>query len=581
VTTAPSDDVPRFDRSFTETGEPLTRIGAGRLGGKASGLRLIASEIIPRLDHARYPETTVTVPTLTVLTTDLFRSFVDRNRLRQPAPGASDERIAHAFQQAELPAEIVGDLRGLISSVHTPLAVRSSSLLEDDLHHPFAGVYATKMIPNNEIEEDARFRRLVEAVKFVYASTYFGDARDYHHALGHDLLAEEMAVVVQEVIGERIGDRFYPTVSGVARSFNFYPTAGARPDEGVVYLALGLGKTIVDGGLCWGFSPSAPAAPPPFNDVNDLLKNTQRDFWAVHMGDPPLPDPVRETEYLVRPGLKEAEEDDSLKHIVSTYDAGSDRLYPGVGGRGPRALNFAPLLGSRWLPFVDLVSELLDHSKTVVGSDVEIEFAIRLDRRDLLPARFGFLQVRPMRVGTEDIRVDDAELARDDVVVSSTRVLGNGELDGIRDIVYLRPEAFDPQSTVAMARELGSINRELVDAGRRYVLIGFGRWGTSDERLGVPVAWGQISGARVIVEVTTPEVDPDLSQGSHFFHNVLSFQVLCLAVEHHGQGSVDWTWLAAQPALSETARIRHIRVSEPLGIRVDGARGRGVITHHD
>jgi hypothetical protein len=437
------------------------------------------------------------------------------------------------------------------------------------------------MIPNNEIEEDARFRRLVEAVKFVYASTYFSAARDYHRALGRDLLDEEMAVVVQEVIGERIGDRFYPTVSGVARSFNFYPTGGARQAEGVVYLALGLGKTIVDGGLCWGFSPSAPAAPPPFNDVGDLLKNTQRDFWAVHMGDPPLPDPVRETECLVRPGLREAEEDGVLDHLVSTYDPGSDRLYAGLSGHGARALTFAPLIGSRWLPFVDLISELLEHSKAVLEADVEIEFAVRLDRRDLLPARFGFLQVRPMRVGTQDVRVEEHELDGDRVVVSSCRVLGNGQPDGIRDVVYLRPDGFDPRRTLDMAQELGSINRELVEAGRPYVLIGFGRWGTSDERLGVPVAWGQISGARVIVEVTTPEIDPDLSQGSHFFHNVLSFQVLCLAVEHHGRGTVDWSWLAAQPARTESPRIRHIRVSRPLGVRVDGSRGRGVITRHD
>ncbi len=579
---APSNHISKFDRSFTENGEPFTRIGSGPLGGKASGLHLIHADILPRLDQGRFPHITVTVPTLTVLTTDLFRSFMERNQLHELASSElSNDRIAHAFQRAELPAELVGDLRALISSVHTPLAVRSSSLLEDDLRHPFAGVYATKMIPNNEIEEDARFRRLVEAVKFVYASTFFSAARDYHRALGHEALAEEMAVIVQEVIGERIGDRFYPTVSGVARSFNFYPTGNASADEGVVHLALGLGKTIVDGGLCWGFSPSAPTAPPPFNDVGDLLKNTQRDFWAVHMGDPPMPDPIRETEYLVRPGLKDAEEDNSLRHIVSTYDAGSDRLYPGQASRGPRALTFAPLIGSRWLPFVDLISELLQHSKTSLGTEVEIEFAVRLHREDLLPARFGFLQVRPMMVGREAIRVEESELSDPRVVVSSTRVLGNGQVDDISDIVYIRPDAFDPSRTTTMAREMEEINRQLVAAGRRYILLGFGRWGTSDERLGIPVAWGQISGAKVIIEITTPEIDPDLSQGSHFFHNVLSFQVLCLAVEHHRPGAIDWSWLDAQTAVSETENIRHIRASEPVGVRIDGTRGLGVIIRND
>ncbi len=580
MTKAPLE-IPRFDRTFSETGLTFSRIGSGGIGGKAAGLQLINDHILPKLDREKFPYVTVTVPTLTVICTDLFRAFVARNDLADLAHAdVPDDRIAHAFQRAELPAELVGDLRALISHFDTPLAVRSSSLLEDALDHPFAGVYGTKMIPNNEIEEDARFRNLVAAVKYVYASTYFSGAKDYFRAIGRDLQEEAMAVIIQEVIGGTSGDRFYPAVSGVGRSYNFYPTGSASPDEGVIYLALGLGKTIVDGGLSWGFSPAAPAAPPPFNDVGDLLKNTQRRFWAVNMGEPPLPDPIRETEYLVEGGLEDAETDGVLKHLVSSYDPASDRLYSGISGRGARALTFAPLLTSRWLPFPDLFSTLLDGSKEAVESDVEIEFAIRLDTADLLPARVGFLQVRPMKVGGEGTRVGAEELAGDDVVVASTRVLGNAQLDDVFDVVYVRPHVFDPSATLQMAKQIDGINRQLVDAKRPYVLIGFGRWGTSDERLGVPVAWGQISGARVIVEATTPEVDPDLSQGSHFFHNVLSFQVLCLAVEHHTDGAIDWAWLDSQPAVTETDWIRHIRVSEPLGIRVDGSSSRGVITRH-
>ncbi len=575
------EEIPRFDRNFSENGLTFSRIGSGGIGGKASGLKLIHDRILPKIDAKDFSFVTVTVPTLTVIGTDVFRAFVARNDLaRLAGDDLPDDRVAHAFQRAELPAELVGDLRAVIAQFHTPLAVRSSSLLEDALDHPFAGVYATKMIPNNEIEEDARFRRLAEAVKFVYASTYFSAAKDYFRAIGRNPLDEAMAVIIQEVIGGTSNERFYPAVSGVGRSHNFYPTGGARASEGVIYLALGLGKTIVDGGLSWGFSPAAPAAPPPFNDVGDLLKNTQRAFWAVNMGDPPLPDPIRETEYLVTAGLEEAESDGVLKHLVSTYDPASDRLYPGISGAGARALTFAPLLTSRWLPFADLFSALLDCSKDIMESDVEIEFAVRLDPSDLLPARVGFLQVRPMKVSGEGATVEESDLERDGVVVASTKVLGHAHLDDVCDIVYVRPEGFDPKATLKMAKEIEGINRRLLDEGRPYVLIGFGRWGTSDERLGVPVAWGQISGARVIVEATTPEVDPDLSQGSHFFHNVLSFQVLCFAVEHHGRSTIDWAWLDSRPAETESDWIRHIRLDDPLDIRVDGSSGRGVITRH-
>jgi hypothetical protein len=578
----PSNGVPRFDREFFGAKSTFTRIGDGALGGKASGLLRVREEILSKLDPEEYPYVEISVPTATVLTTDVFDSFIERNDLEEVANSdLPDDRIAHAFQQAELPAEHVGDLRGLISSVHTPLAVRSSSLLEDDLAHPFAGVYGTKMIPNNEIEEDARFTRLDEAIKFVYATAFFAEAKAYLASVGRPPGEEKMSVIIQEVVGQRVGDRFYPCVSGVARSHNYYPTGHAKASDGVVTLALGLGKTIVDGGLSWSFSPAFPKAPPPFNDLGDLLKNTQTDFWAVHMGEPPPHDPIRETEHLVKPSLGVAEEDGALRFLVSTYDSGSDRLNPGLDVRGPRALTFAPLLGSRLLPFNDILKRLLALSEEVLGGAVEIEFAINLDRRDALPARVGFLQVRPMMVGVEQIDVSSGDLFGDDVVLASESVLGNGERSDIADVVFVRPDAFEPADTPAIAKELEGINRGLVDDGRRYLLIGFGRWGTSDPWLGIPIAWGQISGARVIVEATLPDVQPDLSQGSHFFHNLLSFHVLYLSVEHHGPYRIDWQWLEGQTVVQATEHVSHVRLPQPLDIRVDGATGRGVIRHHD
>ncbi len=536
--------LPRFDREFFEGVHPLTTIGGGELGGKASGLRQVQQEVLARLDPNEFPLTEVSVPRAVILTTDVFDRFMDRNDLIDLACSElPDDRLAHAFQRAELPAELVGDLRALISGVHTPLAVRSSSLLEDALDHPFAGVYGTKMIPNNEIEEDARFNRLVEAIRFVYATTFFAEAKAYMASIGRSVADEKMAVIVQEVVGQRADSRFYPCISGVARTHNFYPTGHARPSDGVVSLALGLGKTIVDGGQSWSYSPAYPKAPPPFNDIGELLKNTQTRFWAVNMGEAPPHDPIRETEYLVQPGLVEAEEDGAFRFLVSTYDGGSDRLNPGLDARGPRALTFAPILGSRMMPFNELIRRLMDLSEDVLGSPVEIEFAINLERKEALPARLGFLQVRPMMVAGERVDVSAEDLQADNVLLATDKALGNGVRDDLTDIVFVRPEAFDPTATLQIAKELEAINHDLVAEGRNYVLIGFGRWGTSDPPLGIPVAWGQISGARVIVEATLPDVQPDLSQGSHFFHNVLSFQVFYLSVEHHGPYAIDWSWL--------------------------------------
>jgi hypothetical protein len=574
--------IPRFDRRFFESEHALTRIGSGALGGKASGLCVVQSDILSRVADRPVPGFEVAVPKAVILTTEVFDAFMYRNDLMEVATsGRSDDRIAHAFQQAELPAENVGDLRALISNVHTPLAVRSSSLLEDALDHPFAGVYGTKMIPNNRIEEDVRFRHLVEAIKFVMATTFFAESKSYLQAVGKRPEEEKMAVVIQEVVGQRRDRRYYPCISGVARSHNFYPSGHAKPSDGVVSLALGLGKTIVDGGLTWSYAPPFPKAPPPFNDVGDLIKNTQTRFWAIHMGEPPPHDPIRETEHLVHPGLAEAEADDVLTYLVSTYDAGSDRLNPGLDLHGARVLTFAPILGSSFIPFNDVMIRLLEISEEALGAPVEIEFAVNFHPRDLLPARVGFLQVRPMLVDDREFEILPDELGSGTAVVASASVLGNGAVNDITDVVFIRPEAFDPSETPAMALELEALNRGLVESGRTYLLIGFGRWGTSDPWLGVPVAWGQISGARVIVEATLPDVNPDLSQGSHFFHNLLANRVLYLSVLHDGPYQIDWTWLENQPIMDQRRYVTHVSLTKPLDIRVHGGNGLGVIHRNE
>lgn len=568
-----------FRRSFSASDAPLLTIGNGEIGGKASGLLSAARVIGARPFAGQDDRFRLDVARSVVITTDVFDAFMERNGLYEAAlSGEPDERIAMAFQAADFPMEYVGDLMALVSvTAEHPLAVRSSSLLEDSLEHPFAGVYQTKMIPNNQIEVAARFRSLVEAIKFVYASVFSHAAIAYIRAVGKEPRDEKMAVLIQEVVGRPFGDRFYPEVSGVCRTFSYYRSGSARPDEGVVSLALGLGKTIMDGGVSFSYSPAHPRALPPFSNVREVLNRTQLRFWAVNLGPPPAYDPIRETEYLVESDLDEAERDESLRHIASTYDHQNDRLVPGTGNPGPRVIDFAPLVRLGMWPVTDATRHLLDVCRDEMGHAVEIEFVVTFPADGGAPARMAVLQVRPMAAPGAQINVSRPAPDDEGVLVYSDLVMGNGAYENIRDVVYVRPEAFDGSLTHRMALEVEAVNRDLREAGRRCLLMGFGRWGTSDPWLGIPVTWGQISEASVIVESTLPGMNVQLSQGAHFFLNIESFRVAYFTVPHSFRPPIDWAWLEARPAVRETDLIRHVHLEEPLHVSVDGRTGRGVI----
>jgi hypothetical protein len=574
---AAAGSVTRFERDFFNAETPFTAIGGGELGGKAQGLAFILPKLAERF--ARESEVRVAVPQLAVITTEHFDAFMSLNGLHEDAASdLPDDRISHRFLQGNLPSQLAGDLRALIAAVHSPLAVRSSSLLEDALQRPFAGVYATKMTPNNQLDVDSRFRRLVEAVKLVWASTYFREAKSYLKTVREAVGDEKMAVIVQEVVGARHGERFYPNVSGVGRSYNYYPSGHARPEDGVASLALGLGKTIVDGEPCWNYSPAYPKAPPPYNSIGELLDATQREFWAVNMGQAPY-NPGKETEHLVHCSLAEAEADDTLRFIASTYDPQAQRITAGAGVKGPRLLNFAPILSYNQVALNENVRQLLAACEDAVGEPVEIEFALTIDAAGA--ARLGFLQVRPLVVSHEAVTVNEAEMEKPGVLAASRHVLGNGSDDSVLDVVYVKPGAFEVSATTAIGGELEAINDGLLREGRPYLLMGFGRWGTSDQWGGVPVEWAQICGARAIIEASTSGLHADLSQGSHFFHNLTSFSVLYFSLDPEESRRIDWAWLDLQQAVTETRYLRHVRLAVPLSVRVDGRSGRGVITHHD
>lgn len=568
-------DLPRFARDLFDPQRRQSRIGGGSLGGKALGL-VRAREALAGLEGG--PDASaleVDVPALVVLGTGFFERFVAANDLeRLVGEEADDREIADAFHRAPIPADLVGDLRALAESARVPLAVRSSSALEDALGEPFAGVYGTKMIPGDQPDAAGRFRALSDAVKFVWASTLFAEARAYRAATSSRDAAERMAVVIQEVVGRRRGNRFYPDLSGVARSYSFYPPPGARPEDGALDLALGLGKTIVDGERCWTLSPARPTAPAPFASSRELLDSTQSGFWAIRVGAPPPYDPLTETEFLVRADLAAAEADGALALAASTYDPAADAVRPGIGRRGPRVIDFGPLLRFGEVPLVATVRRLLSACERELGAPVEIEFALttRIGR----PPRLGFLQVRPLMVSAEEVELDDEELAAPGTLLSTGLASGNGRRR-FEDVLWVDPEGFEPRHLPTVAAEVERLNRDLVAEDREYLLAGFGRWGSVDPWLGPPVRWDQIAGARAIVEAGIEGFRPEASQGSHFFHNLSSFGVLYLSLPPGTEAEPFWRLLADAPEVARGERVRHARLRSPVEVAVDGRSRRGVV----
>jgi hypothetical protein len=562
-----------FNRNFLDPETPLSCIGGGSLGGKAQGLASIRTALRSELKLQDFPGIQIEIPRLVVLRTDAFDAFMRGEHLQEIADSnASLDRIAHAFQNAEMPFEVLGDLRALIDNVHTPLAIRSSSLLEDSAHAPFAGIYETKMIPNHQFDPDERFRHLIEAIKFVYTSTYSQKAKEYRKLTGYSNRDEKMAVVIQEMVGKRYYQSFYPELSGVARSFNYYPVAPSRPEDGMVSLALGLGKTIVDGGTAWVYSPSYPASQPPFSSPAELLDSSQRHFWAVNMGGDLEYDPSKETEYMIQQNLRIAEGDGVLQYLVSTYDSDSDRLVPGISLHGSRALTFAPLLVLKELPFNDLITRVLHTCEQSAGSAVEIEFAMTFN-----PHRFCLLQVRPMTVPSEDVHLAESDLTGKNVLAASNVVLGNGVVEDIVDIVFTRPERFDIINTASVVPELAALNSKLLDQHKPYLLIVFGRLGTTNPSMGIPISWEQVNGAYVIVEATRENVKVGLSQGTHYFLNLINLGVKYFSLPLSSPFQIDWQWLSSQPVVEQTDFLTHVQLSAPIHVRVDGRKGKGVI----
>ena len=556
-------------------------LGKGEPGGKAAGLVKIQEILDKQLNKTEDTEITVSIPRMTVILTDIFDQFMKQNDLYPIALSSSDDvYIAHVFQKASLPPSIVGDLRNLISKVKRPLAVRSSSLLEDSSAEPFAGVYATKMLPNNQQNIESRFHKLTEAIKFIYSSLFFSDSRDYFHTIGRKVEEEKMAVIIQDVVGNRYVNNFYPLISGVGRTYNYYPMQNTRREDGIINLALGLGKTIVDGGTAWIYSPKSPQSPPPVNSNKDMLDNSQREFWSIKMGEIKEFNPISELEFMQKHSIEKAEEDGIISLLCSTYQYQNDRFISGISEKGARLLDFSPILKYNKIPLNETLKKLLHLCREEYQSDVEIEFALEksISKTTGKPEyHLGFLQVRTMLALTGNKNRICANYSQSEILAESSSVLGNGTRGDIFDIVYVKPDTFSAVNSRTIASEIAQINRELTREKRPYLLIGFGRWGSSDPWLGIPVTWSMISGAKAIIEATLPQMKPDLSQGSHFFHNLIAFGVFYLSIQEEKKKSIDWKWLNTQKIIAETEHVCHICCSHNIEVIVDCIENKGVI----
>jgi len=556
---------------------PPLIIGSGSVGGKAGGLIRLHDQLRGRF-QGEILDFTTGIPSLAVLTTDHFDRFLQENRLDSLRESSlSDRVISHHFLESDLSVKITGVLREMIRHRRSPLAIRSSSYLEDQLEAPYAGIYFTKMIPNNHPDPDTRFRALRDAIKLVYASTFFSRARAYSRARGIDHHREKMAIIIQEVAGRESNRRFYPDISGVARSFSYYNFGDSRPEHGVVNLALGLGKTIVDGGISWTYNPRFPEKIPPFNSLTDRLKNTQTRFWAIDTGQVHRFNPLNETEFLTRLELSDAEYDNRLTHIASTYNAQSDTILPGIGRPGPRMIDFGPVLQYRTLPLNNTIRKVLDFCRETVESQVEIEFAVTFQPRRDHPHHFSLLQVRPMHTYDPSQSITRGNLHEKDLLVKSNQVMGNGEMSGIDHVVYLKSPDLNPRNAGEIVSEIDQINHRLAESDRYYLLIGTGRWGSSDPCLGIPVAWPQISNARIIIELKDPRSPIDYSQGSHFFHNLCNLGIFYFHVTQTPPYTLDWDWLKKQEKVYNGRHVRAVKCRQALKVYVDGRHNQGEI----
>jgi len=568
----------------------FVRIGRGSIGGKGRSLAFVSTQIVRHSLLHRFEGLQIRIPKTLVLGTDAFDRFMDRIDLDQLLTLDDDQQVTEVMQSGRFPDLLLQDLSQAMGNLKGPLAVRSSSLLEDSRFRPFAGVYATYMLPNNHADPEFRFRELLQAIKAVYASAFWHDARTYLASTPHDAHDQKMAVVVQQVVGQSFDNRFYPMLSGVAQSYNYYPIGGQTPDEGVAHIALGLGHTVVAGGVALRFSPGTPTVLPQFPTATSFLEGSQHQFWAVDIGRSSFDWSQGPEASLVRCDLSQAESDGTLAIAGSVYDAQDDVIRENLALRGPRLVTFNNILKWHSVPLAEALGELLSLLRGGIGEEIEVEFALDVRNpadRGVAPdsggatVRLYILQVRPMSSPVQPrLHRDIEEFDRESLACRTEIARGHGSYERIRDIVQVRSESLDASSNRSFIDEIGKLNAELQAAGRPYLLIGPGRWGSSDTSLGIGVGWTDIAGACVIMETPIGSRRIEPSQGTHFFQNITAARIGYLTITATSESWLDEAWLDGLWGGSDDVRVRHLRLAEPLAVHIDGRRGHAVVLKH-
>ncbi|MHC1714145.1 MAG: PEP/pyruvate-binding domain-containing protein [Acidaminococcaceae bacterium] len=554
------------------------KLGKGSLGGKARGVAFMNAMISKAHMADKYEDMKVKVPRSFVVGSEVFEKFIEQNDLYSfISHGPSEAELAKKFVESELPEEIKDNLRVLTLYIKCPLAVRSSSILEDSRILPFAGIYKTYVVPNSNDNNEVCFKQLSDAVKLVYASVFYEAPVRYAQNADIRIEEEKMAVLIQELVGEYYGEHFYPAISGVAQSYNFYPYYPIKPEDGTVSLALGFGKTIVEGERTFRFSPVYPKLNPLVSSPQEQMSKAQNLFYSVNLKKTANLTLQADEDYVYeKMPVSQAYKDGALEYIGSTYSAENDCIYDNVNHTGLKLITFAPILKYNRLPLTKIIQDLMLMGKKAFGSDVEIEFAINIPKDKNKPAEFNFLQIRPIVIGKEAHQVNLEETT--DTWCFSKQTIGNGYYDDIKDIIYVDPENFDLKESMQIAREIGTLNKILAQEGRRCILIGFGRIGTADRWLGIPLTWEQMSQSLIIVEVERRELRPEPSLGSHFFHNLTATGMGYFHVPFAGDhGTIDWQWLISQPVLQQTKYVKLIRREEAFKVKIDGRNFQGVI----
>ncbi len=567
-----------FHQQKFEYPDTFTRLGGGSLGGKGRGMAFLSSLLKRSYIHKKIKNCSVKIPDTMIIGTNIFDEFIEFNNMYESLNNdLTDSEISNIFLNSNLSPGIKDSLREYLSIVRWPIAVRSSSLLEDSQNQPLAGIYSTFMLPNNCEDEETRVEQLCQAIKLVYASAFYRSAKAYIQSTAYITEEEKMAVILQKLVGKTYGARFYPICSGVAQSINYYPVAPLKRDDGIVSVALGLGHIVVQGEQALNFSPEYPKIPQGLSTPEEVLKNSQNYFYALNIDTIGTCYDFRMGKdiSLVKSPVSDAEKDGTLDHLASTYDSNDNRIRDGVGYPGPKLVTFAGILNYNTMPLVKIIKELLQIGGIGMGSPVEIEFACTTDDKGNL--EFYVLQIRPL-VGQKDkkqIKIKQKDI--DASFIHTNKALGNGTLEGIRDILFIPPDRFDNTKTLDIAQEIGQFNKEL--AGRPYLLIGPGRWGTRDRSLGIPVEWDQISNARAIVEASLEDFRIDPSHGTHFFHNITSLGIMYFSIPYGtGKAYMDWGWLTSRTPETKKDFVIHIKLDEDLNIKVDGRSGKGIIS---